>query len=81
LSLPVDETIWVGAERLDPTGVPGHHRPTLSKQLKCQSLRCGRRHPQPAEDGPENFSCDIAARLACDFAAESARIAAETRRF
>src|SRR6266852_7617830 len=23
------------------TSVPGHHRPLLSKQLKCQSLHCG----------------------------------------
>jgi hypothetical protein len=27
------------------TSVPGHHRPSLSKQLKCQSLHCG-------SDGP-----------------------------
>jgi len=24
------------------TSVPGHHRPSLSKQLKCQSLQCGK---------------------------------------
>src|SRR5712691_6490505 len=33
----------VGNQRflLVTTSVPGHHRPLLSKQLKCQSLHCG----------------------------------------
>ena len=26
---------------LATTSVPGHHRPSLTKQLKCQSLHCG----------------------------------------
>jgi hypothetical protein len=34
----------VGNQRflLVTTSVPGHHRPYLSKQLKCQSLQCGK---------------------------------------
>src|SRR5882757_5004192 len=33
----------VGNQRflLVTTSVPGHHRPFLSRQLKCQSLQCG----------------------------------------
>src|SRR5882757_4507651 len=29
-----------------PTDVPGHVRPFLTKQLKCQSLQRSTRHPQ-----------------------------------
>jgi hypothetical protein len=81
LSLPVDKAIWVGAETLDPTGVPGHHRPIPSKQLKCQPLRCGSGRPQARLAAPQSFFCDKAARLPRDFAVDSIQIAAKTRRF
>src|SRR5690242_2920768 len=71
----------VGTEGLGPTGVPGHHRPNLAKQLKCQPLRCGSRHPQALLPPAEDFSCDIAARLVCDSAGEIAPLAAKSSHF
>src|SRR3954451_24938470 len=33
---------WRNRRLLAPTDGPGHHRPILDKQLKCQSLHCER---------------------------------------
>ena len=44
--------------RAGPTGLPGHHRPLLTKQLRCQSLQCGMRRlamAEPASQLPCKF--------------------------
>src|SRR5712671_3988677 len=37
------------------TSVPGHHRPSLSKQLKCQSLHCGNAGPGGETPPPPRY--------------------------
>jgi hypothetical protein len=57
LSLSVGEAI--GGNRSEWThlcGVPGHHRPNLAKQLKCQPLHCGTSYPQARHPASEIFS-------------------------
>jgi hypothetical protein len=48
------------------TDVPGHHRPILTKQLKCQSLHCGTSPVTPNWLGfrpaKTDFGCGKAAR-------------------
>jgi len=39
------------------TSVPGHHRPLITKQLKCQSLHCGA--PSRRSNRPRRSRCGI----------------------
>src|SRR6202171_6004575 len=57
------------------TSVPGHHRPTLTKQLKCQTAAIGTpaltgKSPRPLAFRP-NLRCGKAARLAVSEGTES----------
>ena len=75
----------VGNPLLVATDVPGHHRPILTKQLKCQSLHCGIADWEGKTPGQlgcqSNLRCGKDARVTQSNGRESARLRPKQRLF